>query len=160
MRHSTFALLAAGMFVLAGSSDLRAQDEAADADADAAAEATAEAAAEATADTPSDVQFVDATLLNPGAFEPMALNIEFSGSGDEWAAAITVPGLEMRIELLDLLLSEDKFSFSMVPPGGDEIECTLYQLSDDSFRGDCFDDGGTGVEMTIDAFEQKQSTED
>ena len=131
MRHSSFALLAAAMFVLAGTSDLRAQDEAADATADvtadasaeAAADATIEPAADATADIASDVQVVDATFQNPGSFEPMALAIEFSGSGDEWAAALTVPGMEMRIELLDLLLTEDEFTFSLVPPGDDLIEC-------------------------------------
>jgi hypothetical protein len=134
------------MFVLAGTSDLRAQDEAAD--------ATAEAAADATADVLSGVQVVDATFLNPGSFEPMALAIEFSGSGDEWAAALTVPGMEMRIELLDLLLTEDEFSFSLVPSGDDLIECKLYQLDDDSFRGECVDDEGTPGEMTIGAFER------
>ncbi len=162
MRHSSFALLAAAMFVLAGTSDLRAQDEAADASedvtadatAEAAADATMEAAADATADIASDVQVVDATFQNPGSFEPMALAIEFSGSGDEWAAALTVPGMEMRIELLDLLLTEDEFTFSLVPPGDDLIECALYQLDDDSFRGECVDDEGMSGEMTIDAFEK------
>ncbi len=154
MRHSSFALLAAAMFVLAGTSDLRAQDEAAEATADVTADASAEAAADATADVTADVQVVDATILNPDAFEPMALAIEFSGSGDEWAAALTVPGMEMRIELLDLLLTEDEFTFSLVPPGDDLIECALYQLDDDSFRGECVDDDGTSGEMTIEAFEK------
>ncbi|MEE8486971.1 MAG: hypothetical protein V3S56_02290, partial [Gemmatimonadota bacterium] len=78
MRHSILALLAAGMFLFAGTSELRAQD----ATADTAADATAEAAADATEEAPSDVQLVEASILNPGAFEPMELNVEFSGSGD------------------------------------------------------------------------------
>ena len=145
MRRSIFALLAAGIFVFAGTSDLRAQE----ADTEAAAETTAEAATE----TPSDLQVVEATILNPGAFEPMEFNVEFSGSGDDLDAAITIPGTEMRIEMNDLLVADEEFTFSLVDPGGSEIECTLYQLDDDSYRGECTD-GGEAAEMTLGAFEK------
>ncbi len=154
MKHSILALLAAGMFLFAGTSELRAQDATADADADAAADATEEAAADATEEVPSDVQVVEASIINPGAFEPMALNVEFSGSGDDLAATITIPGMEMRIALDDLLLTDDLFSFSLVNPGGQAIECSLYQLDDESYRGECMDGGGEGAEMTIGAFEK------
>lgn len=144
MKRSTFALFAAGMFVFAGASDLRAQD------------GDAGTADEAATETPSDVQIVEATILNPGAMEPMDLNVEFSGSGDELAAAITLPGMEMRIELTDLLITDDAFSFSFTAPGEDlVIDCSLFRLGDESFRGDCFaGDDGTSAEMTIGAFEE------
>ena len=141
MRRSTFALFVAGMFIIAGTTDLRAQDAA--------------AADETTAEIPTDVQIVAATIINPGAFEPMDLNVEFSGSGDDLAAAITIPGMEMRIDLNDLLVADDEFSFSLINPGGQTIECNLYQLDDESFRGECFaGDDGTTAEMTIEAFEK------
>ncbi len=149
MRHSILALLAAGMFLFAGTSELRAQD----ATADTAADATAEAAAAATEEAPSDVQLVEASILNPGAFEPMELNVEFSGSGDNLAAAITIPGMEMRIGLDDMLLTDDLFSFSFVNPGGQAVECSLFRLDDNSFRGECLADGEV-AEMTIGAFEK------
>ncbi len=145
MRRSTFALLAAGMFVFAGTSNLHAQEAAADPVVDATEQADSEAA--------TDVQVVEATILNPGAFEPMELNVEFSGSGDDLAAAIMIPGMEMRFELTDLLLVDDEFSFLFVSPGGQEVECTLYELDDTSFRGECLADGEV-AEMTIGAFEK------
>ena len=158
MRQSIFALLAAGMFVFAGTSDLRAQDAPADASAEAAADATADAAADATADAtadaPSDVQVVDATILNPGAFEPMALNVEFSGFGDSMTAALTVPDMEgFRMEMNDLRFSDKGLTFTFLEPGGTTIDCDLMRLEDDSFRGEC-DAGGVPIEMTIEAFEE------
>lgn len=141
MRRSIFALLTAGMFVFAGTSDVLAQDAAAD------------VTEEVVVETQIDVQVVEATILNPGAFEPMELNVEFSGSGDDLAAAITVPGMEMRIELTDLLLVDDEFSFSLINPGGQEIDCTLFELDDTSFRGECLADGEI-AEMTLGAFER------
>jgi hypothetical protein len=141
MRRSTFALLAAGMFIFAGTSELSAQDAA--------------AADETTAETPTDVQVVEATIINPGAFEPMDLNVEFSGSGDDLAAVITIPGMEMRIDLNDLLVADDEFSFSLINPGGQAIECNLYQLDDESYRGECMAEGeGEAAEMTLGAFER------
>ncbi len=154
MRKSIFALLAAWMFLIAGTSELRAQDATANADADAAADATADADAAATVEAPSDLQVVEASFLKPGAFEPMALNVEFSGSGDDLAAAITIPGTEMRFELTDLLLVDDEFSFSLVTDGGNAMECWLYQVDDDSFRGECMAEDGEGAEITIGAFEK------
>jgi hypothetical protein len=143
MRRSIFALLAAGIFVFSGTSDLRAQ------------EAAADVTEEVVAETPIDVQVVEATIINPGAFEPMDLNVEFSGSGDELAAAITIPEMDMRIDLNDLLISDDEFSFSLVNPGGQAIACTLYQLDDDSYRGDCMAEGDDeSAEMTLGAFEK------
>lgn len=150
MKHSMLILLAAGMFAFTGTSDLSAQEVAVDTTAD----ADAETATEAIDDTPSDVQVVDASIVNPGAVEPMALNVEFSGSADEWAGALTIPGMEMRIDLDDMLLTDDLFSFSLVNSGGQEIECSLFRLDDDSFRGECTDGGGEGAEMTIGAFEK------
>jgi hypothetical protein len=85
----------------------------------------------------------------------MDLNVEFSGFGDDLAAAITIPEMEMRIELTDLLLADDEFSFSLINPGGQEIECTLYELDDKSFRGECVVEGqGESAEMTLGAFER------
>jgi len=140
------------MLVFAGASDLRAQDG----DDETVAEAAAESASDAVAEVASDVQVVDASILNPGAMEPMDLNVEFSGSGDELAAAITVPGMEMRIELNEMLFTDDTFSFSFIAPGEDlVIECSLFELGDESFRGECFaGDDGTTAEMTIEAFER------
>ena len=147
MRRSILALLTVGIFVFASSSDLRAQE--------AAAEAPADASEEAAPETPTDVQVVEATIINPGAFEPMELNVEFSGSGDDLAAAITIPGMEMRIDLNDLLVADDEFSFSLVNPGGQAIECALYQLDDESYRGECMAEGeGEPAEMTLGAFER------
>jgi len=143
MKRSTLALLAAGMFIFAGTTDLRAQDAAADVTEDVVVE------------TQIDVQVVEATIINPGAFEPMDLNVEFSGSGDDLAAAITIPGMEMRIDMNDLLVGDDEFSFSLVNPGGQAIDCTLYQLDDESYRGECMAEGeDESAEMTLGAFER------
>jgi len=142
MRRSTFALLTAGMFVFAGTSDVLAQE-------------AADVAEEVVVETQIDVQVIEATIMNPGAFEPMELNVEFNGSGDDLAAAITIPGMEMRIDLNDLLVADDEFSFSLVNPGGQEIECTLYELDDASYRGECMAVGeGEAAEMTLGAFEK------
>ncbi len=143
MRRSISALLVAGIFVFAGTSDVLAQDAAAD------------VAEEVVVETQIDVQVVEATIINPGAFEPMELNVEFSGSGDDLAAAITIPGMEMRIDLTDLVLANDEFSFSLTNPGGQEIECSLYQLDDESYRGECTAEGeDEAAEMTLGAFEK------
>jgi len=140
MRRSTFALLAAGMFVFAGTSDLRAQD--------------ADVEAAASEDAPSDVQNVEAMIMNPGAAEPTMLTVEFSGSGDALTAALTVPDVEgFRMEMTDLKLSDDAFTFLFLEPGGTTIDCELMRLDDDSFRGEC-DAGGVPIEMTIEAFEE------
>ena len=143
MNRSTFALLAAGMFVLSTTSDLRAQ------------EAEAEAP-DTAAEAPAEVQVVGATFLNPGALEPMALNAEFTGSGNDLAAALSVPGMDLRVELNELLITADKFTFSFIEPGGElTVECSLFKLDDGSFRGDCFaGDDGSSAEMTIEAFEE------
>jgi hypothetical protein len=142
MRQSIFTLLAAGMFIVSGTSGLVAQEVAAD------------ASEEVAADGQTDIQVVEATILNPGAFEPMDLNVEFSGSGDDLAAVISIPGMDMRIDLADLLLADDEFSFSLINPGGQLIECNLYQLDDESFRGDCTDGDGEAAEMTLGPFER------
>ena len=140
MRRWTFALLAAGIFVFAGTSDLRAQD--------------AEVEATAGDDAPANVQIVEAMIMNPGAAEPTMLNVEFSGSGDALTGALTVPDVEgFRMELSDLKLSDGAFTFSFLEPGGTTIDCELMRLDDDSFRGEC-DAGGVPIEMTIDAFEE------
>jgi len=140
MRRSTIALLAAGMFVFAGTSDLRAQD----ADVEAAADE----------DTSSDIQLVEAMIMNPGAAEPTMLTVEFGGSGDALTAALTVPDVEgFRMEMTDLKLSDGAFTFLFLEPGGTTIDCELMRLDDDSFRGEC-DAGGVPIEMTIEAFEE------
>ena len=140
MRRSTFALLAAGMFVFAGTSDLRAQD--------------AEVEAAAGEDAPSDVQIVEAMILRAGAVESTILNVEFSGSGDGLTAALTVPDAEgFRMEMDNLLIGDKAFTFSFLEPGGTTIDCELMRLEDDSFRGEC-DAGGVPIEMTIQAFEE------
>jgi hypothetical protein len=140
MRRSTFALLAAGMLVVGGTSDLRAQD--ADAEATPAEDAT------------SDVQIVEAMIFNPGAATPTILNVEFGGSGDELTAALTVPDVEgFRMEMTDLKLSDGAFTYSFLEPGGTTIDCDLMRLDDNSFRGEC-DAGGVPIEMTIEAFEE------
>ena len=138
MRQSIFSLLAAGMFVFAGTSDLRAQD----------------ADTEAAADAPSDVQVVEAMIMNAGAVEPTMLNVEFSGSGDSLTAALTVPDMEgFRMEMNSLRVTDKGFVFSFLEPGGTSIDCDLMRLEDDSFRGEC-DAGGVPIEMTIEAFEE------
>jgi len=139
MRRSTLALLAAGMFVVGGTSDLRAQD--------------AEAEATPGEETATDVQIVEAMIFNPGAAEPTILSVEFGGSGDELTAALTVPDVEgFRMEMTDLKLSDDAFTFLFLEPGGTTIDCDLMRLDDESFRGEC-DAGGVPIEMTIEAFE-------
>ncbi|MDH3428160.1 MAG: hypothetical protein OEM23_06970 [Gemmatimonadota bacterium] len=139
MRRSILTVLAVGTFLVAAHG-LHAQE---------AAPEAAEAAEAA-----SDVQVVGATFLNPGAMEPMALNAEFTGSGDDLTAALTVPGMDLRVELNELLITDDTFTFSFLEPGGTlTIECSLYKLDDASFRGECFA-GDDTAEMTIEAFEQ------
>jgi hypothetical protein len=140
MRRSTFALLAAGIFVFAGTSDLRAQE--------------ADVEAVAGDDAPSNVQNVEAMIFNPGAATPTILNVEFNGSGDALTAALTVPDVEgFRMEMTDLKLSDDAFTFLFLEPGGTTIDCELMRLDDESFRGEC-DAGGVPIEMTIEAFEE------
>lgn len=142
MIRSTFALLAAGMLVLAGSPDLLAQD------------AGAEETADAAADAPSDVRVVDASILGADGMGLTALHVEFSGSGDSMTAALTVPDMEgFRMQMNDLHVSEQGFTFSFLEPGGTSIDCDLMRLEDDSFRGEC-GTGGVPVEMTIEAFEE------
>ena len=139
MRLSTFALLAAGMFLVAGTSDLRAQD----------------ADTEAEVETPTDVQVVEATIFSPGSAEPTVLNAEFSGAGESMTAALTVPEMEgFRMEMDNLQINENAFTFSFLEPGGTSIDCDLMRLEDDSFRGECGTGGGPPVEMTIGAFEE------
>jgi len=139
MRRSTFALLSAGVLIVAGTSDLRAQA----ADTEAATEA------------PSDVRVVEATLLSAGAAEPTILNAEFDGSGESMTAAFTVPDVEgFRMEMNNLRLSDKGFAFFFLEPGGTSIDCDLLRLEDDSFRGECVA-GGVPIEMTIDAFEEQ-----
>ncbi len=101
MRRSTFALLAAGMFVFAGTSDLRAQD--------------AEVEAAASEDAPSDVQNVEAMIMNPGAAEPTMLTVEFSGSGEPG-------GTTIDCELMRL--DDDSFR-GECDAGGVPIEMTI-----------------------------------
>lgn len=126
------------MLVLAGTSELRAQD----------------ADTEAAEDTSSNVRVVDASMLSADGMEPTALYAEFSGSGDALTAALTVPDMEgFRMEMTDLHISEQGFTFSFLEPGGTSIDCDLIRLGDDSFRGEC-DAGGIPVEMTIEAFEE------
>ncbi len=140
MRRSTFALLAAGMFLLAGTSDLRAQD--------------AEVEAAASEEAPSEVQVAEAMIFYDGAATATILNVEFGGSGDALTAALTVPDVEgFRMEMTDLKLSDDAFTFLFLEPGGTTIDCELMRLEDDSFRGEC-DAGGVPIEMTIEAFEE------
>ena len=104
----------------------------------AAQEATAGAA-----ETPSESRVVDGTVLNPGATEPMDIQFEFTGSGDDLQAAILVPGVDMRVELLEPHFAEKKFTFAFQEPGGtDRIECDLFRKRDDSFQGDCMKEGG------------------
>lgn len=132
-------LLAAGMFAFTGTSELRAQD----------------VDTEAAEDTPSDVQVVDASIFSADGMETTALNVEFSGSGDSMTAALTVPDMEgFRMEMNDLHISAQGFTFSFLEPGGTSIDCDLIRLEDDSFRGECGTGGGPPVEMTIEAFEE------
>lgn len=139
MRRSTFALLSAGVLIVAGTSDLRAQD----------------ADTEPATETPSEVQIVEATILSPGAAEPSILNTEITGSGESMTAAFTVPDVEgFRMEMNNLRLNDKGFAFSFLEPGGTSIDCDLMRLEDDSFRGEC-EAGGVPIEMTIDAFEEK-----
>ena len=138
MRRSTFALLAAGMLVVGGTSDLRAQD----------------ADTETEVETPTDVQVVEATIFSPGSAEPTVLNAEFSGAGESMTAALTVPEMEgFRMEMTSLRISDKAFNFSFLEPGGTSIDCELTRLEDDSYRGEC-DAGGVPLEMTIEAFDE------
>lgn len=122
-RAAGVAILFATVF---GASDLAAQGTASD---DAAA--------------PSESHVVDGTVLNPGATEPMDIQFEFTGSGDDLQAAILVPGANLRVELLEPRFLEKKFTFAFVEPGGTtRIECDLFRKRDDSFQGDCMEEGG------------------
>ena len=116
--------------------------------------ATSSLAAQDGTDAP-EVRVIPGTFTNENNIDPMDLNFEFSGSGETLEAAITIPGVEsLRIEMNDLLLTDELFNFSFVEPSGTEvIECSLERLSDDSFRGECFGSEGSG-EMTIDPFEE------
>ena len=138
------ALLAAGAFLFAGVSHVHAQ-EAAD-----AGEEDVEVAVDV------DVRVVAGSVVNPGDVDPMDLNFEFSGAGESLQAEITVPGAEgMRIVMNELLITDTRFTFSFQAPGNSSyIECDLERMQDDSFYGDCFDDEGTVVPMTIGAFEE------
>lgn len=130
------AALALGAFLLQGASHLHAQD---------------------TAEEPAgDLRIVEGSVLNPGDVDPMALNFEFSGTGESLNGEITVPGVEgMRVAMNELLLTESRFTFSFQAPGDSSyIECDLERRDDDSFDGECFDDQGTVVPMTIGAFEE------
>jgi hypothetical protein len=142
MRRSTLAVLTIGAFLMAATG-LHAQEAAAEAEAPAAA-------------TPADLQVVAGSVLNPGTVDPMPLNFEFTGSGDDLEGAITVPAVEdMRIVMNDLMLTDSRFTFSFNAPGNEElIECDLERQDDDSFAGECFDDAGTVVPMEIGAFEE------
>lgn len=107
-----------------------------------ASELSAQEAASAGAASPED-HIVDGTVLNPGATVPMDIQFAFAGSGDDLEAAIVVPGANLRVELLEPLFTDEKFTFAFQEPGGtDRIECDLFRKRDDSFQGDCMKEGG------------------
>lgn len=107
-----------------------------------ASELAAQEAASA-GETSSESHIVDGTVLNPGATEPMDIQFEFTGAGDDLAAAILVPGANLRVELLEPRFLAKKFTFAFVEPGGTtRIECDLFRKRDDSFQGDCMEEGG------------------
>lgn len=92
---------------------------------------------------PSESRIVDATVLNPGSTQPMDIQFEFTGSEENLRAAILVPGVDLRVELLEPRFHEKTFTFAFQEPGGgDRIECTLFRNRDDSFDGDCMEEGG------------------
>ena len=134
MKHSSFALLAAGVCLLAASPDAFAQE----------AEAEAEA----------EVQVVEAMIFRADGSEPSVLAVEIGGSGDEMTAALTVPSAPgFRMEMDNFSVGEGGLTFSFLEPGGTTIGCELMRLEDDSFRGDC-DAAGVPLEMSIEAFEE------
>ncbi len=141
MRRSTFAVLTMGAFLMAAPG-LHAQEAGAEAEAPAV-------------EAPADLQVIAGSILNPGSVDPMPLNFEFTGSGDDLEGAITVPAVEdMRIVMNELMLTDSRFTFSFQAPGNSNyIECDLERQDDDSFSGECFDDTGTVVPMEIGAFE-------
>lgn len=113
----------------------------------------ADAADDAAVPDAVQATVVDATFMNPGAMEPTAVQVEFTGSGDELGGAILVPGSDMRIPLNDVKVTDDRLMFTFEDPGGAAtIDCSLNRLGDDSFRGQC-EANGQAAEMTIDAFE-------
>ena len=108
-----------------------------------ASEVVAQEAASGGGETPSERRVVDGTVLNPGATEPMDIQFEFTGSGEDLQAAILVPGASLRVDLLEPLFLEKQFTFAFHEPGGtDRIECALFRANDDSFKGDCLEEGG------------------
>jgi len=136
MRFST-ALFAA-LLLLAAAPSLQAQDAGGD-------DGAAPDAVQAT--------IVDATFMSPDQMQPTEVQVEFTGSGDDLGGTILVPGADLRIELLEMMLSDDRLTFTFEDPGGAAtIDCSLNHLKDHSFRGPC-EAGGQTVEMTIDAFE-------
>lgn len=134
MKHSSFALLLAGMCVLAVTPNLGAQ--------------------EAEAEVEAEVQVVETMIFRADGSEPSVLNTEIAGSGDEMTAALTVPSAPgFRMEMDNFSVGEDGLTFSFLEPGGTTIGCELMRLEDDSFRGDC-DAAGVPLEMSIEAFEE------
>lgn len=108
-----------------------------------ASDIAAQEAASTAAEASPEAHVVAATVLNPGATAPMDINFEFTGSGDDLEAAIVVPGVNLRVELLEPRFHEKKFTFAFIEPSGtDRIECTLFRDRDDSFSGDCAEQGG------------------
>ena len=108
-----------------------------------ASELTAQEAASGDRETPSESRVVDGTVMPPGVTEPMDMHFEFTGSGDDLQATIHVPGANVRVELLEPLFDEDTFTFAFHEPDGtDRIECVLFREADDSFKGDCMEEGG------------------
>lgn len=116
-----------------------------------ASELTAQDAMSADAETPPEPHVVAGTVLNPGGTVPMDVSFEFTGSGDDLQAAILVPGMNLRVELLEPQFDETKFTFAFVEPGGNErIECTLFRDRSDAFSGDCMQEGGGAPgQMTV-----------
>ena len=107
--------------------------------------------AEFSAEEPSETRVVDGTVLNPGATQPIDIQFEFTGSEEDLEAAILVPGMDLRVELLEPRFREESFTFAFQEPGGgDRIECTLFRNRDGSFDGDCMEeDGGAPGQMTV-----------
>lgn len=140
MKTRFLTTLSAALLLFAAVPSLRAQE--ADTGSD---EAAAPDAVQATV--------VDATFMNPGALEPTEVQVEFTGAGDNLGGTILVPGTDLRIELHEMMLTDDRLNFTFDDPGGAAtIDCSLNRLKDDSFRGQC-EAGGQAAEMTIDAFE-------
>ena len=98
-------------------------------------------------------QVVDGSVLNPGATEPLVLNFNCSGAGEDLAGAITVPGVEaLRMDLRDVVVTTDRFMFVYTSPDGTEIECTLLEEGGEGFRGECMA-GMDSIEMAVGVFE-------